>query len=296
MTCGRLRRGFIVLGALAAMARAPGAPDAPPADFASALALYGDHRFSRARAIFEELAVGKPDDPELNFYLGRLALWFDEEAKGLAHLERAAKALPNDARIQNALGDACGLTAQRAPILTKYSWARKCRAAYERAVELDPRNPDYHWSLLAYDQAAPRFAGGSIEKAFAQAAEIRKIDAVDGRIAYATVCLAAGRADEAFAQFDEVLRGKPDDFLALYNIGRCAAVSGRQLDRGIAALRKCLRLQPPPGEGMPRRVNVIYRLGDLFAKKGDAAAARIEYEFGRRTDPDFRPDKDSLKN
>jgi len=49
-------------------------------------------------------------------------------------------------------------------------------------------------------------------------------------------------------------------------------------------------------EGGPRRVNVIYRLGNLFEKKGDAAAARVEYEIGKADDPDFRPDKDSLKN
>jgi tetratricopeptide (TPR) repeat protein len=296
VTRGWLRCGWLVFCGLAAIARGSGTPDVPPTPFAAALELYGEHRYSKAREIFEQLAVGRPDDPELDFYLGRLALWFDEEAKGLAHLEKAAKALPNDARIQDALGDAYGLTAQKAPILTKYSWARKCRAAYERAVALDPTNPAYHWSLLAYYQSAPRFAGGGIEKAFAQAAEIRSLDPVGGRTAYADVCLAEGKAGEAFAQFDEVLRRTPDDFMALYNIGRCAAVSGEQLDRGIAAMRKCLRLQPPPGDGRPRRVNVIYRLGNLFEKKGDAAAARVEYEIGRRTDPDFRPDKDSLKN
>jgi len=268
---------------------------APPADLSAALILYGDGRYSEAQALFERIAARRPDDPELDFYLGRLALWFDDDAKGLAHLAKAAQAAPNDARIQNALGDAFGLAAQKAPLYSKFGWARKCRAAYERAVELDPRNPAFHWSLLGYFHLAPRIAGGGMDKAYAEADEIQKLDPMGGRVAFATLYLAEKRSDEAFAEFDEVLRRTPDDFIALYNIGRCAAVSGEHLDRGIAALKRCLRLPLPSGDGKPKRANVYYRLGNLLEKKGDLAGARIEYEIAMRTNPDFRPDKVALK-
>jgi len=58
---------------------------------------------------------------------------------------------------------------------------------------------------------------------------------VQGRIAYATVYLSEGNADQAFAQFDEVLHARRTISSRSTNIGRCAAVSGQQLDRGIAA-------------------------------------------------------------
>jgi tetratricopeptide (TPR) repeat protein len=265
-------------------------------DFASAVAVYNACRYSDARRIFEQIAVTRPDDPEVNFHLGRLALWFDDEVSGLVFLEKAARRAPDDARIQDALGDAYGLTAQRAGIFSKYGWAKRCLAAYERAVQLDPPNVDYHWSLLNYCQQAPWIAGGGLNKSYAQAAEIQKLNPMSGRIAFATLYLAEKKYDRAFGEFDEVLRDHPDDFLALYHLGRCAALSGEQLDRGLAALRRCLLLPPPPGHGQPRYVNVHYRLGNILEKKGDAAGAKAEYAMMNQVDPDFRPAKDELKN
>jgi len=269
---------------------------APPADLAGAIALYDARHYAAAQRILERLAVVRPDDPEVNFRLGRIALWFDDEARGRAWLEQAARAAPRDARIQDALGDAYGLTAQRAGLLTRFWWARKCQAAYRRAVELDPQNPDYHWSLLRYCRQAPRMAGGGIDQAYAEAAVIRRLDPMQGRIAFATLDLDQKRTAQAFQEFEADLRRQPDDFMSLYQIGRCAAISGEQLDRGIQALRRCLQLAPPVGPDRPGHANVHYRLGNLLEKKGDLAGARAEYAAMARIDPDFRPAKDTLRN
>lgn len=268
----------------------------PAGDFQTALTCYRETRYGEARRIFERLAADRPDDLELEFYRGRLALWFDDGAQGLALLEKAAQREPGSARLQNALGDAYGLAAQQANLLAKFGWAKKCQAAYERAVALEPDNCNYHWSLLGYYFLAPCIAGGDRERAWAQAAEIARLDPTSGRIARATLDLGEKKYAAAFAQFDEVLRRAPDDFLALYHIGRCAAVSGEQIDRGIAALRRCLVLAPPAVEGRPQAADIHYRLANLLEKKGDAAAARAEYERAQRANPDFRPAKVALKN
>ncbi len=266
------------------------------AEFQAALSCYREAHYSAAQRIFARLAANRPEDPELNFYLGRLALWFDDGELGLAYLERASAREPCSARIQNALGDAFGLAAQRANILMKYRWAKKCAAAYERAVELEPGNCDYRWSLLGYYFLAPRIAGGGIGQAYAQAAEIRKLNPMSGRIAFATLYLGEKKYALAFAEFDEVLRRSPDDFLALYHVGRCAALSGEQVDRGISALERCLRLPEPEGEGKPHAADVHYRLANLLEKKGDSVRAREEYAKSLRANPDFRPCKVALKN
>ncbi|HWA09766.1 MAG TPA: tetratricopeptide repeat protein [Opitutaceae bacterium] len=268
---------------------------APDARFESALALYRECRYSAARELFEAAAPARADDIELDFYRGRLALWFDDEPRALACLERAARAAPRDARIQNALGDAFGLAAQRSSIFSKLGWGRKCEAAYARAVELEPDNADYHWSLLGYFLVAPAIAGGGMDKAYAQAAEIRRLDPAKGRIAYATLRLAEKRNAEAFAEFDAVLRTAPDDLAALYQIGRCAALSGEQLDRGLAALHRCLGLPCPSADGQPSPASIHYRLGNILEKKGDPAAARREYDLANAANPDFRPLKEALK-
>jgi len=265
-------------------------------EFGPAVALYEERRYSEARELFGELAGARPDDVEVNFYLGRLALWFDEEEAALEHLERAAAIAPSDARVRNALGDAYGLAAQNAPLLAKFDWARKCRTAYEQAVALEPDNPNYRWSLVGYYQLAPRLVGGGMARAYAEAAEMRRLDPMSGRIAFATLCLAEGRAGRAFEQFDEVLDTAPDDFLALYHVGRCAAISGEQLERGLAALRRCLQMTPPQGDGKPTHAYVHHRLGNILEKMGDRIGAEAEYAAARARNPDFRPAKMALKN
>jgi Flp pilus assembly protein TadD len=267
-----------------------------PDGYGEALALYQARHYSGAQAAFNRVAGVTPDDVEVNFHLGRLALWFDDENSALAHLERALKVAPADARVLNALGDAYGLQAQKASLLAKLGWARKCRFAYERAVELEPANPAYRWSLLAYYQLAPGIAGGSEEKARREAEAIDRLDPVAGRVARATLFLAAHDARRAFAEFEAVLRENPDDYVALYQVGRCADISGQQLDRGLRALRRCLELPAPAGESMPRPVHVLHRIAGIPAQQGDAPGARAARAQAVALDPDFRPEKDALKN
>lgn len=266
---------------------------APATD--AALALYEARRYGDARTAFQAIDAAAPGDPTVDFHLGRLALWFDDEAAALHHLERAIRTAPDSARVHHAWGDACGLAAQNAPLIAKLPWARRCLAAYERAVALEPDNPAWRWGLLGFHLAAPRIAGGGAEKAAAQAEAIRRLDPVAGRVAAATVCLAGKRYAAAFAEFDAVLQEQPDDFLALYQIGRCAAVSGEQLGRGLAALQRCLTLPPPPGDGWPTRASVYQRIGDILAHRGDAAGAEAHHTLALTVQPDFRPAKVVLR-
>jgi tetratricopeptide (TPR) repeat protein len=277
-----------------AASAAPSPASSP--DFAAAVALYRAGRYAEAQTLFRVIHARAPDDPEVNFHLGRLALWFDDSVRSVAYLEAAVARAPANARFQNALGDACGLTAQRANVFTRLNWAHRCRMAYQRAVELEPGSVDYRWSLMNYYQQAPRIAGGGLDRAYAEAAEIRRLDADAGRIAWASVDVAAHKYDRAFAEFEAMLRAKPDDFVALYQLGRCAALSGERLEAGLAALRRCLRLPLPTGEGQPKYVNVHFRMGNILEKMGDAAGARAEYQEALRENPEFRPAKDAIRN
>ncbi len=285
----RLRQ-YIVLAALLS------ATVGHAADLQQGISCYESRHYSAAREIFNEVERSQGPSIETDFYLGRLALWFDDEPTALLHLERAVRLAPQQARNQNALGDACGLAAQNANIFAKLGWAKRCLAAYERAVELEPQNPAWRWSLVGYYCIAPRVAGGGAEKAYAQAKEIRRLDVAAGRVAFATLYLADGRFAAAFAEFEPVLHNSPDDFLALYHIGRCAALSGLQLDRGIAALRRCLDLAEPAADGMPSFASVHYRLGNLLEKKGCVQEAKLEYARATAVNADFRPAKVALRN
>ena len=115
-------------------------------------------------------------------------------------------------------------------------------------------------------------------------------------IARATLALTESRFIAAFAEFEGVLGDNPDDFIALYHIGRCAALSGREVDRGVRALQRCLELPAPDGDGMPTYACVHHRLGILFTKKGGTVAAAEAIAAALRAQPDFRPQKIVLRN
>lgn len=264
-----------------------------PAAFNAAVGLYNQHKLLEAQQAFEVLATATPDNSDIQFYLGRLALQRNDYQEATIHLEKAVALSPNDGRLHLRLGDAYGLAAQKAGFFSQIGWARKCQAEYTKAVELDPKNIDARWSLMEYCRQAPSIVGGGIDKALLQAQEIKKLDPPRGRQALAQVYLADNKYDLALAQFDEVLKDSPDDYTSLYQVGRLAASSGQYLDRGLASLRRCLELAPAEGE--PGRAPTHWRIGNILERQGDKAGARAEYQASLKEDPKFSFAADSLK-
>lgn len=264
-----------------------------PTALKAGIDLVNQRKWTEAQQAFETLDHSAPDNPEVLYYLGRLALRRNEYEKAAAILEKAAALAPNSSRIQQQLGDAYGSWAQKASMFSQLGLARKCRAAYEKAVELEPKSVDARFSLMGFYQQAPGFVGGGMDKAHAQADEIKKLDVNRGRLAIAGLYVAEKKYPEAFAEFDEVLKEKPDDYGALFQTGRLAAVSGERLDQGLAALRRCLDQTPP--ENQPGWAAAHWRSGNILEKKGDKAGARVAYEAALKVDPKFPQAIESLK-
>jgi cytochrome c-type biogenesis protein CcmH/NrfG len=248
-------------------------------------ALFREREWAQAQAVLERAAAAAPNDAETQGLLGKVYLTRGDAEKAVAALERAAALAPQSSNYQRMLGDAYGISAQKAGMFGKMTFARKCKAAYDKAVELDPRNLEARWSLMEYCRQAPAFVGGGMDAAYAQAEEIRKIDANRGRIALATLYMSDRKAVEAFGLFDEALAADPDDYTTLYQLGRLSAMTGQRLDQGIANLRRCLTMEPPPGQ--PGHAPVNWRLGQLLEKKGDKAAAGAAFEAAIAIDPNF---------
>lgn len=277
---------FILLTTLASAAL-------DPAAYTAAVELYAQRKPLEAQKAFESLAATAPDHADIQFYLGRLALQRNDPEKAVAYLEKAVALSPKDSRMQHRLGDAYGLTAQQAGLFSKMSWAGKCHTAYEKAVELDPKNIDARWSLMEYCRQAPGIVGGGNDKALVQALEIKKLNVARGRIAVALVYASDKKYDLAFGEFEEALKANPADYMALFQTGRLAASSGERLDRGLEVLRQCVALTPPAGQPGPAAAH--WRIGNILEKKSDQPGARAAYEAAVALDPKFTPAIESLK-
>ena len=283
----RLLLSFLVL----AIAAARGA--LPSEKSENVRGLIRDHQLPAAESAANALVAANPTEPEARALLGAVLVAKGDADPAVEAYEKAAELAPTSSEYQRQLGDAYGFAAQKAGFFSKMTWAKKCAAAYEKAVELDPSNLEARSSVMTYYQQAPSMVGGGIDKAYAQAAEIKKLDATRGRIAYATLYVGEKKFAEAFTELGEVLKTEPNHYLALYQSGRASAISGQRIDEGMAALAKCLELTPT--KGSPGHDAAHWRRGNLYEKKGDKKAARADYEAALAVNPNFQQAIDSLK-
>lgn len=197
----------------------------------------------------------------------------------------------------------------------------------KKAVKLDPTNIEARISLAGYYANAPSIAGGSKKKAREQAEEIMKYDPVQGRAIMAGVYIKEQKYDlaienleyctealpedtelryrlgmvyqeqknydRAFEVFEQMLEIDPQSPAALYQIGRTAAFSGENVDRGIDCLNRYLTVEVPPGYPGPDGAH--WRLGTLYEHRGDPATARQHYQTAVEMNPDDEKYQKSLK-
>lgn len=305
----------------AAPAPAPAGPLAP------GIAAFEARRYEEARKVFAPYAAAHPKDADAAYWLGRALNGLGKVDEAVEWLEKATKLAPKRSDIFLALGRAYGRAAQEASMLRKPGLAKDAHAAWVKAVELDPDNLDARSDLISFYLLAPGFMGGDVDKAREQANEIAKRDAVRGAVARANVAsnqkdFAAAerivkealtkhpgeprlqqalglfyqsqeRWDDAFALYDAMLAADPDAWDALYQIGRTAALSGKRLDRGVAALQRYIG--HPPGPDSPPLANAHYRLGMVYERQGNKAGARSEYQAALKLDPKLNDAKEALR-
>lgn len=283
-------------------------------------------RLPAVRAQLQTAARGA-DVGAAQFAQGCLAVadarW-DDAAKAF---ERSVKANERSADAHYWLGRAYAVQVLRANVLRQASLAGKTRGVLERAVQLDPDHLDARAALMQYYLRAPGVAGGSVAKARQQAEEVRRRNAYRGGILAATIArrekqwaaavaeyerlikqhpdsaapyssLASTYGDhqrwtEAFATVDRFRAAMPNEILVDYALGRAAAESGQQLDRGEAGLRKYIAsATPAPGE--PTIATAHLRLGALLERRGNKPQARVQYETALRLEPTLEAARTAL--
>jgi len=293
----RVLPGLLLMAATCGFLAAEEKPDAgpalPPTPLNEAIGLMQARKLPEAQAAFTKIAAAEPTNGEAAFYLGRLALWRGNQEQAVQWLEKATQLVPDKSPYFRELGDAYGLAAQKAGLLSKFGFAKKCLAAYDKAVALDPADLDARASRVEYYRYAPGIVGGGMDKAYAEAAEIRRRDSLRGVMVLSNLYVADKKYAEAFALLDETIAQNPANKTLLYQVGRLAAISGQQLKRGESALKEYFQHTPAPDE--PPLYNAHWRLGTLYERKGDKAAARIEYETALQLRPDYTAAQNALK-
>ena len=191
------------------------------------------------------------------------------------------------------LGHGLSEEIDQAGILRKAALAKRCLAAYLKAVSLQPRNVEAHTSLVEFYRRAPTVVGGSRDKAYAEAKLLLGIDAGQGYSLLTSLQAEEGKFDEAFATCEDLQRLEPDTYRALFRLGETCAASERQLIRGLTAMKKAIVLTP--GTDDPDLEDGFVVLGRLLEKSGARAAAVAAYERAIQLNPKLQEARERLK-
>jgi tetratricopeptide (TPR) repeat protein len=243
---------------------------------------------------------------------GRRLMSANEPAKAEKQFERAISAEPNVSLYHLWLGNAVGEQAQNASVLRQPFMARRIKAEFEKAVELDPTSIDAREGLLGFFLQAPAVMGGGLDKAQEQAREIGRLHVIRGHMATARIAwhqkdtVATERAHraaisawpdsagptiqfaqrlqgwnrnaDAFATYDAFLARQPRHTAVRYQVARLVAITGDHLPRGERILRELIADSTWEAGGfMPPRAAVHARLGDVLRKQGKRDEARTSY-------------------
>lgn len=281
----------------------------------------------RAAQVVEALAKARPGDPDVGVLQVRLLVQKREAKRALEVAEKLVRQAPGHAASHYWLGMAYGSRIGQVNTFSKATMAPKIRAAFERAVELDPALHDARFALMEYYLGAPGIVGGSEAKAREQAAELMRRDPPRGRFAQARLAMhegndaqarthvlaayaarpkepmfrmaagylhqQAGEWDAAFAVYEAWVADEPWAAGAWYQLGRTAVLSEQRTAQGVAAFERFLALNPQPGAPEPQ--HGWYRMGQLHAQAGDKAAARQALERALALDPDHEDARKALK-
>ena len=278
--------------------------------------LFDKRNFKQAAVEFQNALSRNANDVEALFYLGRLAFQENQLDEAKAFLEKACAVDPHNSEAFHWLGRVYGVQAKELGIPRGFGPARRTGKALEKAVALDPDNLKARLELADFYRKAPLIVGGGKRASVAQVNEIARRDAYLGLLAQGdlafdesrfadarrdyerAVKLAARRGEahfrlgllhlelgeysQASASFEKTLELDPEEKRALYQIGKTADLSGQGLDRGEEALKAYLACKPY--FIMPKLARAHYRLGNIYAKKGQRAAARQQYLAAVKTD------------
>jgi tetratricopeptide (TPR) repeat protein len=216
---------------------------------------------------------------------GQCQFMLGDYKKSTDSLERAANMAPAEDSIQLWLGRSYGRKAETAFALNAFGLANKARAAFEKAVQINPLNRDALEDLFDFYFNAPPVVGGGKDKAsrllpaiervdpaeyhnsrarlledrkqFSEAeAELRKAVSLEhqkpGQILNLAKFLSRmGRFDESEKAFEQAARMAPDSPMVLLARAESYILSQRNLDQARSLLKKYVAADLTP-EDSPR--------------------------------------------
>lgn len=319
-----MRSSFLILAfPLALFAQAP-----QPQPSLTGEQLFESGRYDEAKAVFQAQLARDKNNANALYFMGRVAAAQNNSSEAVDWLEKAVKRNAHSALYHLWLGNSLGDETQKAGKLRQPFLARRVKAEFERAIELDPTLIDAREGLVSFYSMAPGFMGGSMDKAREQANEIVKLNSVRGHLQLATLAdrqkdpaaaerefkaaVAAApdsvnsyyllgafyrrqkRYDDSWATYERLMKLKPDEITVHLSWGGTAAESGQNLERGEREIKFYL-VNAPKDAPVGNISNAHWRLGQIYEQTARKEQARSEYSEALKLNPRNQNAKRSLE-
>jgi tetratricopeptide (TPR) repeat protein len=283
-------------------------------------------RIDEAVASLQRIVAANPNDGQAYLLLCRSFYAEEQQDDAIAACENAVQALPGSSEAQDWMGRAYGMKANHAGPIAGFNLARKVRAAFETAVELDPRNGAAVNDLSEFYISAPAIIGGGQDKAAAladraqaqlpqQAHRIRAM-AAEKRKDYGTAerefmaAVDVAKHPDAWADLGAFYRRRGREDEAIDALKQCLAADRtrdativdaasllNEMHREAALAEQTLQqyLQSNAKSDAAPAVLVHVMLGKMLADTGDKAGAKIEFDKALELASNYAPARQALQ-
>lgn len=267
-----------------------------------------------------------PNDAEAYHLLSKSYYHLNKWDQSIDYGERAVELAPNNSNYWMWLGRAYGEKADSSNFVAAYSLAKKVKASFEKAVDLDGKNVSARTDLSEYYMEAPAIIGGGTDKAIAQAKQISAVDPARAHWVYARLDEKKkdyGAAESEYVQAIRVSNNYGAYWLNLANLYRQTEHWPQMesaIQRAISSNNKpnavyynAATIYDHAGRNLPEAANLLrkyiavggsdeapifqahYMLGTILQKQGDKQGAAAEYRIALNMAGDYGPATEALK-
>lgn len=258
------------------------------AAFASAATpdqLVDNGRFKQARTALEQQLRSHPNDAHLFWLSARVHRAFGDVQGALALAQKAVQLDQQNADYHLTCAELEGRIAQQSSMVRQLILVRTIRKELDTAAQLDPKNVDAQWGLLQFYWMAPSIAGGDKSKARALAAEIAKLDPVQGFSAEGQFAADDKNFVQAEKSYRKAVDAYPKSYDARLNLAQFYMLPEKKYDQAEEQYRAAIKIDPgkiEPYSGLA----IIYTQQEKWQKL-DELLAQSEHEIGDNLAPYF---------
>jgi tetratricopeptide (TPR) repeat protein len=323
----RICRAFPALLLLLLIASAALSGQTQTTDITQAKSALLQGRADESASLLKRILAAQPANPLAHQLLCRVYYAQDSADSAIHECELAVSNGPTDSENHMWLGRAYGLKASHVGPFTALGLVKKVRQSFERAVELDPNNVHAFSDLGEFYVGAPGMVGGGLDKAQAlanrtqsrfpsqyhrllsliagkrkdiatQEAELKNaVDASKSAAAYidlASFYQQHDKPDQAVSTIRAAIAADQTKGPSLVDAASILTSAHRSPELAERLLRQYLASPGKTDEAPAFKVHM--QLGDLLARRGNAAAAHAEYSAAHALASNYAPAVKALES